>query len=362
MNAPKLPVWVHPAEKTLREASQRVRMIAATTPVDLAAHLHQLQHKWQSGQQTSPPFTYPPRQEHSEIISHLERLAEALPHEGPLGLMYAHRASEIAIEAAVCSSVGTPALRRFARQRFCRRDHFDEAADALAHDWLDKPLSTTSENADPAIVSDDPRDPRSLLVRLREEMGKQKIPFRVVVARDSSALAATGDAFVQIAQNRKMTVEDVERTVLHEIEGHVLPRVRANAQYLGIFALGTRYGVDDQEGRALFIERRAGFLRQRRRRELAFRHIAARMLEDDADFVEIARKLLERGAELQDALRMTARICRGGGLGREVVYLPALLRVEAALMEDPTLDEVLRAGRVAIEATEVLRFFVREMH
>jgi len=362
MNSPKLPAWVFPAEKTLREASHRVRMIAATTPIDLAGHLEHLHQQWQAGRQIAPQFDYPPRQDRSEIINHFHHLAEALEREGPLGGIYANRAREIAMEAAVCSAVGTPALRVFARQRFCRRDQFDAAADVLARSWIDEPFSPSSSESETLVRSDDPRDPRSLLLRLREEMGRRKIPFRVVVARDSSALAATGDAFVQIAQHRLMSLEDVERTVLHEIEGHVLPRCRANTQNLGIFALGTRYGVDDQEGRALCLERRAGYLSQPRRRELAFRHTAARMLEEGAEFVEIARGLLERGALLADALRMTARICRGGGLGREVVYLPAFLRVDAALGNDPTIDDVLGAGRVAIEAAEVLRPFVGEMH
>lgn len=362
MDASKLPAWVFTAEKTLREASQRVRMIAATTPIDLAGQLERLHQQWQTGQPSAPQFEYPPRQDHSETIKYLRHLADVLDREGPLGGIYANRAREIALEAAVCSAVGTPALRGLARQRFCRRDRFDSAADILARSWIDERFSPLPVDGEKLVRSDDPRDARSLLLRLREEMGRRKIPFRVVVARDSSALAATGDAFVQIAQNRLMTVEDVERTVLHEIEGHVLPRCHANTRSLGIFALGTRYGVDDQEGRALGLERRAGYLRQSRRRELAFRHMAARMLEDHGDFVEIARVLLDRGALLGDALRLTARICRGGGLGREVVYLPALLRVDAVLAEDPTIDVVLGAGRVAIEAAEVLRPFVEEMH
>jgi hypothetical protein len=357
----KLPAWALAAEKNLREASKRVRMIAATTPVDLDGHLRRLQELWQAGNQVAPFFDYPASQDHSEIIDVLQHLADALENEGPLGLIYAARAREIATEAAVCSAVGTPALRPKARQRFCRRDDFDRAADELAQGWLDERFSPSSQDAALKVRSDDPRDPRSLLVRLREEMGRRKIPFRVVVARDSSALAATGESFVQIAQDRIMTVADVERTVLHEIEGHVLPRCRANTQPIGIFALGTRFGVDDQEGRALWLERRAGHLSFQRRRELAFRHLAARMLEENADFVETARALAQRGATLTDTLRITSRVYRGGGLGREVVYLPAFLRVDAALAKDPTVDDVLGAGRVAVEAVEVLRPLMTEM-
>lgn len=362
METSQLPAWMVQAEKTLREASMRVRMIAATTPIDLPRELQRLLAKWNADEPCLPQFSYPEPQDHHELIATLERLAQWLDKEGPLGAIHADRAREIAAEAAVCSAAGTPHLRKVARHRFSRRDDFDDAADTLVKDWLDEPIETSAIDAADLVRSDDPRDSRSLLVRLRAEMGARKIPFRVIVARDASALAATGDTFVQVASGRMMKVEDVERTVLHEIEGHVLPRCRANAQRIGIFAVGTRYGVDDQEGRALNIERRAGFLMGARRRELAWRHRAARMLEGDADFVEAARVLIQVGASVPDALRITARVFRGGGLGREIVYLPAFLRVDAALSRAPHLDDVLGAGRVSVGTAEFLRPWVDKMH
>ena len=357
-----VPDWVIPAEKALREAVSRVRMIASTTPLDLAVELERLFLQWQQGQPCPPRFSFPARQNHDEISASLEHLAAELAPLGPLGAIYADRAREIAAEAAICSAVGSPSLRNHAQKRFSRQDAFDSAADKLAQNWLEEPFHEPELAAHELVRSDDPRDPRSLLVRLRAEIGNHKLPFRVVVARDSSALAATGESFVQIASARFMTVADVERTVLHEIEGHVVPRCRANAQRLGIFAIGTRFGVDDQEGRALRLERHTGHLQPRRRRELALRHRAARMLEHHADFVETTRVLLQYGAPLADALRITARIFRGGGLGREIVYLPALLRVDAALLASPDLDDVLSAGRVSIDAAPLLRPWVEKMH
>jgi hypothetical protein len=318
--------------------------------------------KWNAGEPCLPQFSYPPRQDHQELIASLEILAEWLIREDALGKLYADRTREIVSEALICSAVGMAHFRTSARKRFSCRDTFDDAADALVKDWLDEPFEDLPVDRAELVRSDDPQDSRSLLVRLRAEIGARKLPFRVIVARDSSALAATGDAFVQIAAGRMMTIADVERTVLHEIEGHVLPRCHANAQRLGIFALGTQFGVDDQEGRALCIERHAGHLEIVRRRELAFRHTAARLLEEDADFVEAARALLHLGAQLSDALRITARVFRGGGLGREIVYVPAFLRVDAALSQDPQLDDVLGAGRVAVGAAELLRPWVDKMH
>ena len=53
-------------------------------------------------------------------------------------------------------------------------------------------------------------------------------------------------------------------------------------------------------------------------------------------------------------MRVAARAHRGGGLGREVVYLPAFLRVKEALAEEPGLWGALGSGRVSVEAARVL--------
>jgi hypothetical protein len=62
-----------------------------------------------------------------------------------------------------------------------------------------------------------------------------------------------------------------------------------------------------------------------------------------------------RGATLGDALALAARAHRGGGLAREVVYLPALCRVANALTADPSLETWLEHGRVSVEAAHELR-------
>ncbi|WP_272427830.1 tyrosine/phenylalanine carboxypeptidase domain-containing protein [Polyangium jinanense] len=355
-SGPHSSQWITDAGNALVQAASRVRMIMCTTPTNLRAELDRLGSAWARGDHEAPRFSYEPPPDHDGLVGALGELAAFLENEGPLGAVYAGRAREIAAEARVCSAVGTKELWAAARKRFGRRDHYDDAADDLARRWLSEPPPRVSEE-DAPIRSDDEADEGSLLVRMRAEIGARRLPFRVVVVRDLSSLAATGESVVQVAAGRSMTRADVERTVLHEIEGHVLPRCRAAEMSLGIFVIGTQSGADDQEGRALWLERRAGALVGGRRRELASRHVAARTLEAGADFVEAARLLLSHGASVPDALRITARVYRGGGLGREIVYLPALLRVEAALAVDPALDGVLGAGRVSVDAAAVLRPF-----
>ena len=55
------------------------------------------------------------------------------------------------------------------------------------------------------------------------------------------------------------------------------------------------------------------------------------------------------------ALAMALRIHRGGGLGRELAYLPAFLRVSDALRAAPWLEDLMKRGRISIEGARVLR-------
>lgn len=345
------PAFAASAGAALARAASHIRMIAATTPQNLGSELARLQSTWAAERGGDARFVYAAPCDYAMLIDGLSRAADALAGNGPLGIIYAARARELVEEARVCASVGTPAMWEAARRRYKRRDVFDAEADVLAMEWLAGPEEPIEYDC---IVSDDDQNPASLLSEMRRAVGERRLPLRVIVTRDLAPLAATGDGFIQVAAGRLVSPRDVARTVLHEIEGHAIPSARAKELPLSIFAVGTALGSDDQEGRALAIERQAGFLDARRRRELALRHAAARGVEKGADFTEVARMLEDLGANIPDALRIAARVCRGGGLAREAVYLPALLRVEAAIEADPDIEIGLSSGRVAVPDASIL--------
>jgi hypothetical protein len=131
--------------------------------------------------------------------------------------------------------------------------------------------------------SDDPTS-GSLLTRMREEVGRLQLPFAVVVQPSLAALSATGERHILVAAGRMCTRDDVERTVMHEIEAHAIPRTRAAQARLAIFQIGTARGIDDQEGLALVLEDRHGYLGPKRKRELAARHLAVEAMDGGARF------------------------------------------------------------------------------
>jgi hypothetical protein len=210
------------------------------------------------------------------------------------------------------------------------------------------------------MASDDPA-PGSLVSRLRAEVGRLRLPFAVVIQPALAPLAATGDRVILVAPGRPTTERDVARTVLHEIEGHVLPRARAQKASLLLLRIGTARGVDDQEGRALLLEERAGLMCARRRRQLALRHRAFEAMVDGASFADVTRELTSAlGVEPANAVVVAERVFRGGdgvhpGLGRERVYIESLVRVRAHLEAHPEDEEVLASGQVGLDAVEAIR-------
>lgn len=339
-------------------------MIARSTPTNLSAELSRLEAEFHRGSEQEPRFEYAPAPK-TELEDALANAASMLRREpDPLAPLYAARAEELGLELAMCRSVGSRAFHELARRRFAEEPTRLREADALVEGWLheaqpgpDELLHDDTQDAD-LILTDDATETRSLRSRLSAEIGARRIPFRVVVTDRLSSLAATGDGVILVAAGRLVSTSDVERTVLHELEGHVLPRVRAVALPLRLFRLGTARGTDDQEGRAILLEERAGHLRPKRRRELALRHRACQTVEASATFVETTRALRERGAPLELALGIAARAHRGGGLARERVYLPAYLQTKSRLAEEPAIERVLAAGRISLAAAPLLEHWL----
>lgn len=59
-----------------------------------------------------------------------------------------------------------------------------------------------------------------------------------------------------------------------------------------------------------------------RKKELGLRHTAARMVHEGEPFARIVQCMESMGIAVPEAVRIAARVSRGGGVGRERVYLP----------------------------------------
>jgi len=359
--------WLSSADRALALAADRIKVIRAVTPRNARSELESLEEAFRRGAPRPPRWEYDSIAIPVELCQALERLAEFLDGVSPLARIYAARAREMCLEAAIVDAVGTPQIRTPAARRFMGESIDDGAdlrkADDLARSWSDpSAMERDAPDDDDLVRTCDETDPRSLLAAMSREAGRCKLPVRVVIEPSLASLAATGDGVIFVAKERWIRVRDVQRTVLHEIAGHALPRARAATAPFGIFAFGTARGTDDQEGRALLIERAAGFLDGSRRRELGLRHLGARATLDGATFVDVVELLLGLRAPLGSAIRIASRVQRGGpgagGLAREIIYIPSLLRVERLLFDgkgsSARVDDAMAGGRIAADVAPLL--------
>jgi hypothetical protein len=196
---------------------------------------------------------------------------------------------------------------------------------------------------------------------MRAAVGAARLPFKVLVQPALAPLAATGDGVILVAGGRLVHAEDTVRTVLHEVDGHAKPRARSLSSPLALVRFGTARGIDDQEGRALLLEHRAGLLGPRRKRQLAARHRAVEAMLCGASFGDVARILkYAHGLDEAECVVVAERAFRGSdgtrpGLGRERVYLEAFVRVRERLDAHPEDERVLELGQISVAAIDALR-------
>jgi hypothetical protein len=350
-------------ERLVVQAAREVQMLAALAPVEAHRERERLVSALQAGRPVRPRWYYAPVA-HDELRRALDAAERALEEQVETGVdvLLLERVRELSLEAAICAAAGTRDVSALGRQRFDPGDPpTEQEAARLCASWIAPAAGDDAGAPLASTVPSDAANPRSLLSRMRASVGGLRLPFAVVPHPALAPLAATGDGVILVATDRPVTDEDAERTVLHEIEGHARPRARALRAELPLLRAGTARGVDDQEGRALVIEERAGMLGARRRRQLAARHRAVEAMLAGAAFDEVTAALVrEHRLDPRDAVVVAERAFRGGdgtrpGLGRERVYLEAFVRVRSHLAAHPEDEPALAAGQIAVAAIDALR-------
>ena len=336
------------AQQLLLRAEAEIRLIDRVQPSNASAEREALIAAWGAGKPRAPRFEYRPRPAFGALRGELENAATSLTAFGPLGALYAARARELEVEASAAEHIDSESFTVHSARRYPVETSTDaDAADKWAARWI----SASDRESTTLHRSDDRADLRSLFSTL--ERATEGLPVRVEIRPNQAAAAAVGEGFIGVRPGLWHTEREVLRIVLHEVEGHARPRVSAQREPLGLFRVGSAGSNDDEEGRALLLERRAGVLEGARRRELARRHIAARNVRAGTSFVGTVTDLLSLGQDIANAVEAACRAYRGGGLGREYVYLVALSRVERAFEAAPTLEAWFERGRVSVDAARV---------
>lgn len=340
-------------DRLFSQAEARIDLLRRCQPENGPAALERWLQAFGRGQDSGFAWrhTRPPRLE--PLRRALEQVQSRLLGHGPLAELYIERAEELRLEAELAESVGTPRFFALARRRYpVGAAPESRAARHLAEGWAR--LAAAPEPG-PRYLSDDRREPESLVNLLTRQLEQHRLPVRVEVESALGSRAATGDGVIFVRAGELLHAREARRIAEHEILGHALPRVLARVQHVGLCRVGSADASDDEEGRALYIEQQLDLLDTERRIELGRRHLAALAVADGAAATECVRLLIACGATPVAASATYARVARGGGLCRELVYLPAWLRVQNALTLDSELERWLSHGRLSIAAARSLQ-------
>lgn len=349
--------WTTHVDDALTLAARSIHLLAACTPTNAQSERARLVDAANRNADTIPKWTYttPPKSDVRERLDHVTKALDSLEKD-PLAEIYLLRAKELACEAELAGAVGTEKFAKLAAARFSGDPRSTKLASALTKTWAREESAPEDEE----LVACDSDHPDSLLSLMKKEVGKRTLPFRVHVHAPLSSLAATGDGVIYVTAGRAISKAAAMRTVLHEVEGHALPRVAASKLDLAIFRIGTARGTDDQEGLALVIEERAGLLIGERRRDLAARATAVVAMRNGADFTQIVTLLRnDHQRSAVQSISIAERIFRGSdgcaaGLGRESIYVESFVRVKNHLAQFPEAERVLTSGQVSVDAAAAL--------
>ncbi|HEV8551682.1 MAG TPA: tyrosine/phenylalanine carboxypeptidase domain-containing protein [Polyangiaceae bacterium] len=339
------------AARALGRAEQQVRLVGRAAPRHVAAEIARLAQDFSRGRRVAlGPLAHRP-EKLGDTRRALARVVELTEPLDLFGRLHAARAAELELEARMAETLGTRALAPLAAERF----RTPNGATARACDtFVAESLAAPRPLGEAVHLSDDATDPRSLISRLALRARELGIPLRLDVRSDLVATAATGHGVVRLRPGVPLTAAAAERIALHELLAHALPRARAKHAPWALLTVGTRGAADDEEGRAILVEERSRLLDAERRRSLALRHLAAMGVRHGAEPFDTMTRLRELDVPLAEASELVLRVHRGGGLGRELVYLPAYVTVRSAFAEEPGLERWLERGRLDLDTARRL--------
>jgi uncharacterized protein (TIGR02421 family) len=149
------------------------------------------------------------------------------------------------------------------------------------------------------------------------------------------------DGQLVVAADLRTSKHRLEALLHHEIGTHIVTCFNGSQQPLRQLKSGLAHYDATQEGLAVLAEYLCGNLSLSRLRTLAGRVLAVRALTEGADFVEMYRNLTCKfGLLPYSAFLTAARVLRGGGLTKDVVYLRGLQEILDYLKEGHSVEDL----------------------
>ncbi len=332
-----------------------------------------------AGARELPEVAYTPRFDTRTVAERIEALAArartllADEDAAPLGRLCAETCESYAMAARMLGAVGTRGFYHRSCELYGRpasastdgrttnlalAEHFDEVIARYAGSALaDEP-----EELDAAAAA---AELERRLAGFFVGLGPGET-VRCEVVPGLAAKAASGSAGVRLRAGARFSLRELAQLEHHEGHVHVATTLNGRAQVaLPLLASAAPRATRTQEGLAIFTELMSHTLDVGRLRALSGRTLAIKMAEDGADFLELYRWFLARGATESAAFESARRVVRGGLVSggapftKDVVYLDGLMRVTSFLgvamtRRHPELVAALFLGKLEVDDVPLL--------
>ncbi len=216
---------------------------------------------------------------------------------------------------------------------------------------------------EPEALSDE-----DLVAYLRQRIARRfpSMKVEIVVDDDLTAKVIAGMTRVRVRRGATFVPWEADGLWYHEVSTHILTAQNGAAQpEVPFLRAGGPRTTRTQEGLAVFSELFHHTLAVARMERLALRVKLVEMAEGGADFLELYRYLVGRGASARDAFLDAQRVCRGGRIEgaapftKDAAYLAGLLDVQAFLsvvVRGGFRDELelLACGRIELDDLHAL--------
>ncbi|HIQ50156.1 MAG TPA: DUF1704 domain-containing protein [Nanoarchaeota archaeon] len=287
-----------------------------------------------------PEFNYPGLDFNPD--KKIEELSLIVVPEGELAEVYEKKKDEIIYKLEVLKNRG-------------KRDKVVELSEKL----YGKPKKATVDFAK-YILEQEQRyyeDPKILGAEdLKKEMEKilEKYnlkDWKIELSEKPEVTVSPLKKRITIGKNRKFSEKDIRRLIEHEIGVHALRAENGSLQPLEIFVAGFPKYLKTEEGLALYREKDTKLLENKKLREYAARVIAVDMMYNGYEFRQIFEELKSYGFSDEEAWNITYRVLRGGGIGKDYIYLEGLREIEE-LLEKENKDKKLKllyVGKIGID-------------
>lgn len=351
-------------ERALVSAERKLALLDSLMPRNFSAEVARLTAAFERGRVELPEFHFSgslERHDRSRSVAATLAAAQIALSDGPfrnellpgLAELLLERIQELLLEVQMLRECGQPALRTLAAARYRFFDEELEASQELARAWSAAPLSPKSGDGDILLA---------LAFEQRRRQLGQLGEGILIAEREIASLCAVGGSHLYVKRGARVDRLEADRLWVHEVEGHLLPRLAAQ-QESAPFSIGAPCSGIDEEGRAVWLEEKHGLLDGARKRELSLRFYLALALREGGEegVRHHLRAACDAGASPVTLARAVCRIFRGGGLGREVIYLPGYLRVKATLEQSPAREEFFRRGLASVRTLDFFEtYFSKE--